>query len=99
MSNAAGIYFPPTTAFPIPRDDDDDGAPRGGKRAPRPRPAAELGKSKRSTGPAEPGDEGNEVGWMAGLSNRLSAYSLSDDEAQSASESDAHEPLDEHTED
>ena len=36
---------------------------------------------------------------MAGLSNRLSAYSLSDDEAQSASESDAHEPLDEHTED
>ena len=98
MSNAAGIYFPPTTAFPIPRDDDDDGAPRG-KRAPRPRPAAELGKSKRSTGPAEPGDEGNEVGWMAGLSNRLSAYSLSDDEAQSASESDAPEPPDEHTED
>ena len=99
MSNAAGIYFPPTTAFPIPRDDDDDDAPRGGKRAPRPRPAAELGKSKRSTEPAEPGDEGNEVGWMAGLSNRLSAYSLSDDEAQSASESDAHEPPDEHTED
>ena len=99
MSNAAGVYFPPTTAFPIPRDDDDDDAPRGGKRAPRPRPAAELGKSKRSTEPAEPGDEGNEVGWMAGLSNRLSAYSLSDDEAQSASEPDAHEPLDENTED
>ena len=99
MSNAAGLYFPPTTAFPIPRDDDDGDAPRGGKRAPRPRPAAELGKSKRSTEPAEPGDEGNEVGWMAGLSNRLSAYSLSDDEAQSASEPDAHEPLDENTED
>ena len=99
MSNAAGVYFPPTTAFPIPRDDDDDDAPRGGKRAPRPRPAAELGKSKRSTEPAEPGDEGNEVSWMAGLSNRLSAYSLSDDEAQSASEPDAHEPLDENTED
>ena len=43
MSNAAGVYFPPMTAFPIPRDDDDDDAPRGGKRAPRRRPAAELG--------------------------------------------------------
>ena len=99
MSNAAGVYFPPTTAFPIPRDNDDGDAPRGGKRAPRPRPAAELGNSKRSTEQAEPGDEGNEVGWMAGLSNRLSAYSLSDDEAQGASEPDAHEPLDENTED
>jgi hypothetical protein len=99
MSNAAGIYFPPTTAFPIPRDDDDGDTPRVGKRAPRPRPAAEPGKSKRSTEPAEPGDEANEVSWMAGLSNRLSAYSLSNDEAQSASEPDAHEPLDETTED
>ena len=99
MSNAAGVYFPPTTAFPIRRDDDDDDAPRGGKRAPRPRPAAELGKSKRSAEPAEPGDEGNEVSWMAGLSNRLSAYSLSDEGAQSASEPDARDPLDENTED
>jgi len=97
MSNAAGLYFPPTTAFPIPRDDDD--APRGGKRAPRPRPAPEPGKSKRSAEPAEPGDEGNEVSWMAGLSNRLSAYSLSDEESQPTSELDAHEPLDENTED
>jgi acyl-coenzyme A synthetase/AMP-(fatty) acid ligase len=85
MSNAAsaGIYFPPTTAFPIRRDDDgDDESSTREKRAPRPRPQAELGKAKRSTEPAEPGDEGAEVGWMAGLSNRLSAYSLADEESE-----------------
>jgi acyl-coenzyme A synthetase/AMP-(fatty) acid ligase len=82
MSNAsaAGIYFPPTTAFPV-RRDDDDGAARE-KRAPRRRPAADQNKSKRSSEPAEPGDEGAEAGWMAGLSNRLSAYSLADEDAE-----------------
>jgi hypothetical protein len=33
----------------------------------------------------EPGDEAEEIGWMQGLSNRLSAYSL--DAEPSASES------------
>jgi len=86
MSNAeaSGLYFPPTTAFPIRRDDDDD-APRPKRPAPR-RQAAEPPKGKRSTEPAEPGDEGAEVGWMAGLSNRLSAYSLSDEEVAADSE-------------
>ena len=55
------------------------------------RPADEFSRCRS----AEPGDEGNEVGWMAGLSNRLSAYSLSDDEAQSGDEPDADEPGDE----
>ena len=54
----------------------------------RRRPPADPGKSKQSTEPAEPGDEGNEVSWMAGLSNRLSAYSLSEDDAQAAESSD-----------
>ena len=88
MSNAAsaGIYFPPTTAFPIRRDDDE--APRQRKQPSRPRPVDDpgkddVGKKKRPTEPAEPGDEGNEVGWMAGLSGRLSAYSLSDEDARS----------------
>jgi len=83
MSNAsaAGIYFPPTTAFPI-RRDDDNGAERE-KRAPRRRPTVDPENAKkRSTQPAEPADEGPEVGWMAGLSNRLSAYSLADEEAE-----------------
>ena len=99
MSNAsaAGIYFPPTTAFPIPRDDNDDGPARE-KRAPRRRPAADGNKSKRSSAPAEPGDEGAEAGWMAGLSNRLSAYSLADEDAEPEDEPAAGDASDDTTE-
>jgi len=98
-SNAAsaGIYFPPTTAFPIRRDDDEPPRPR--TQPSRPRAAGDpgkgdAGKKKRSTEPAEPGDEGTEVGWMAGLSGRLSAYSLSDEDAESeaADTGDAEKP-------
>ena len=94
MSNAsaAGIYFPPTTAFPIRRDDDGDDGPVREKRAPRHRPAADLNEPKRSSEPAEPGDEAAEAGWMAGLSNRLSAYSLADEGAEPEGEPDAGEP-------
>jgi hypothetical protein len=97
MSNAsaAGIYFPPTTAFPIPRDDD---GPAREKRAPRRRPAADVNKSKRSSAPAEPGDEGAEAGWMAGLSNRLSAYSLADEDAEPEGETGAGDASDDTTE-
>jgi acyl-coenzyme A synthetase/AMP-(fatty) acid ligase len=98
MSNAAsaGIYFPPTTAFPIRRDDDgDDESSTREKRAPRPRPQAELGNAKRSTEPAEPGDEGAEVGCKAGLSNRLSAYSLADEESELEDASSAGDAADE----
>ena len=58
---------------------------RAGARPAR-RPPAESKPSKRSTEPAEPGDEGGETNWMEGLSNRLSAYSLSEDEAPAAAE-------------
>ncbi len=85
MSNAAaaGLYFPPTTAFPIRRDDDEFTRER---KPPTPRrpPAEPEGKKKRPTEPAEPGDEAGEVSWMAGLSNRLSAYSLADEDQESA---------------
>jgi acyl-coenzyme A synthetase/AMP-(fatty) acid ligase len=81
-SQAAGLYFPPTTAFPTPRPDDEDES-REKRRASRPRPSAELKSSKGSSQPAEPGDEASEATWMEGLSNRLSAYSLSEDESQS----------------
>jgi acyl-coenzyme A synthetase/AMP-(fatty) acid ligase len=77
-AEAAGLYFPPVTAFPIPRD--DDGSPREAKKTSRRRPPTDAGKPKKSD-VAEPGDEANEVSWMAGLSNRLSAYSLNEDEA------------------
>jgi medium-chain acyl-CoA synthetase len=89
-SQAAGLYFPPVTAFPTPRGDRDEEA-RESRRSARPRPSAEPGKSKRSTEPAEPGDEAIEAGWMDGLSNRLSAYSLSEDETPPADDSDDDE--------
>jgi acyl-coenzyme A synthetase/AMP-(fatty) acid ligase len=85
-SQAAGLYFPPVTAFPLPRPDRDDTDARESRRAPRRRPPAELNSSKRSTEPAEPGDEESEVNWMEGLSNRLSAYSLSEDDGQPAAD-------------
>jgi hypothetical protein len=86
-SQAAGIYFPPVTAFPTPRPDRDGDDTRE-RRAPRRRPPAELNASKRSTEPAEPGDETGEASWMEGLSNRLSAYSLSEDEDPATADSD-----------
>ncbi len=82
LSNAAGLYFPPTTAFPIRRDDDGNEP----KRTPRRRPQIDQGNAKRSTQPADPGDEGAEVSWMAGLSNRLSAYSLNEGETEPVDE-------------
>jgi hypothetical protein len=87
MSNAAaaGLYFPPVTAFPTPRDDEDESRPA--KRPARRRPPTEAGKPKKSEA-AEPGDEGHEVSWMAGLSNRLSAYSLNEDEPATPAEQD-----------
>src|SRR5262249_28916373 len=77
-----GIYFPPVTAFPTPRDDPDgdSDSPRETRRAPRRRPTAEP-TTKRPTDSADPGDDGTEVSWMQGLSNRLSAYSLADEDA------------------
>ena len=89
-SQAAGLYFPPVTAFPTPRGDRDEEA-RESRRSARRRPSAEPGKSKRSTEPAEPGDEAIEAGWMDGLSNRLSTYSLSEDETPPADDSDDDE--------
>jgi hypothetical protein len=81
-AGAVGLYFPPVTAFPAPRQDHDDDpdSPRESRRAPRRRPPVEPGTGTRSSEPAEPGDEATEASWMRGLSNRLSAYSLSDEE-------------------
>lgn len=73
----AALSFPSAAAFSIPRPKDDGDRE---VRLPRLRPQAEHGKPKRSTQPAEPGDEEQEVSWMAGLSNRLSAYSLAEED-------------------
>jgi hypothetical protein len=56
------------------------------------------GKDRRRRSSHEPGDEGEETGWMLGLSNRLSAYSLSEEGAGSGpaepDEPDGDEPAD-----
>jgi acetyl-CoA synthetase len=84
---APALNFPSAAAFTIPRADRDNES--RDSRTPRIRPPAEPGKHKRSSNAAEPGDEASEVSWMEGLSNRLSAYSLSEeDEELSASETD-----------
>jgi hypothetical protein len=82
-ASPSGLYFPPAASFPAPRDDPDDDADRkrDAPKTPRRRPAPSQPKSKRGkSGPAEPGGEAEEVSWMAGLSNRLSAYSLAEEE-------------------
>jgi hypothetical protein len=87
----AVMYFPPVTSFPLPRDgeDDDDDVVRGEARKPkRRRPPADAGKAKRKRSLEEPGDETSEASWMAGLSNRLSAYSLAE-EGEASEDEDA----------
>ncbi|MDH4340698.1 MAG: AMP-binding protein [Thermoleophilia bacterium] len=87
----SSLNFPPVAAFPAPRDapDDDVERRRDAPKAPPRRPAPDPGKSKRGkSGAAEPGDEAGEVSWMEGLSNRLSAYSLAEEDADASSAGD-----------
>jgi hypothetical protein len=78
------LNFPSAGAVSIPRKDQTDAEPHEA-RAARPRPPAESDAPSHEPASAEPGDEGSgEVGWMAGLSNRLSAYSLAEDEERAA---------------
>lgn len=74
------LKFPSVTSFSISSDRTTDrGERRGSTRRTAP---PEPGKAKRTSQPAEPGDEGSGVDWMEGLSNRLSAYSLADEASQ-----------------
>lgn len=96
-ASSTGPNFPPVASFPTPRDDPDENAERrrDAPKAPRRRPAADSGTPKRSkSGAAEPGDEAEEISWMKGLSNRLSAYSLAEKEESSAGEPDEDKPED-----
>jgi hypothetical protein len=97
--SSAALYFPPVTSFPTPRDDADADTERrrDAPKAPRRRPAPDQGKSTRGKSGAEPGDEAEEISWMQGLSSRLSAYSLAEEEASSAGEPDEDKPKDAET--
>jgi acetyl-CoA synthetase len=86
------LNFPSVTALSISRDDDGAGDRKDRPPSSRRPGGADLGKAKRSSTPAEPGDEMGEVSWMAGLSNRLSAYSLNEGEADADESSEDEAP-------
>jgi hypothetical protein len=67
---------------------DSEGAPPSHASS-RPRPASPPATPKRRSSAAEPGDEAEETSWMKGLSSRLSAYSLDEEDQEQ------HEPADE----
>jgi acyl-coenzyme A synthetase/AMP-(fatty) acid ligase len=98
---AQGLQFPSATSFPAPRFE-EDGEPEFGRdaqKSSRGRTGAGPSKPRRARSrEAEPGDESEEVSWMAGLSNRLSAYSLAGDETSPRNEPSDDEPEDADTE-
>ncbi|HSF62524.1 MAG TPA: AMP-binding protein [Gaiellaceae bacterium] len=94
---SSGLQFPSAASFPAPRSDEDGEAEfgRDAPKAPRGRSAAGGDRPKRvRSRQAEPGDESEEVSWMEGLSNRLSAYSLAADEAEPPTEPKNDDPED-----
>ena len=54
-------------------------------------------RPKRDRSAPEPGEESQDVGWMEGLSSRLSAYSLDGDDEPTADAESDHEPEDAET--
>ncbi|HEU4971761.1 MAG TPA: AMP-binding protein [Gaiellaceae bacterium] len=75
------LNFPSVTSFSISSSErrNDQGDPGDRRSSGRRSAPPDPGKAKRASQPAEPGDESSGNDWMAGLSNRLSAYSLSDE--------------------
>ena len=90
-ASSTELNFPSVASFSI--SGDRTTVDRGDRpSAPRRTSGADAGTpKKRSSQPAEPGDESSETGWMAGLSNRLSAYSLSEGEEQAEPEGETGE--------
>ena len=78
----AGLGITPVTEFP----QVDAGAKREASGRRRLSQPAAKPDTQRSLG--EPGDEGEEIGWMQGLSSRLSAYSLDSDPSEAAEPAD-----------
>jgi hypothetical protein len=74
--------FPPVTDLVLDRGDDASAPEERDATPRRERPAPEdrrSGKDRRRRSSHDPGDEAIESDWMQGLSNRLSAYSLSEE--------------------
>ena len=98
VPDPATLGFPPISELVLDREADESPAASQNHDTARPGPDEDRrsGKDRRRRSSHEPGDEADESGWMQGLSNRLSAYSLSDDNPGPAlpgsAESDDDEP-------
>jgi len=85
------LGLPPLADFPAPGKPDseeEEPAPKSNRRTRRRPAAAPERRGRRAHSAGEPGDEQEAVDWMDGLSSRLSAYSLSDDESSTPAEVD-----------
>jgi acetyl-CoA synthetase/medium-chain acyl-CoA synthetase len=83
----AALGLPPVTINLERRDAPAPPAPKRPRAPSTPKKEDKRGKSRQSDG--EPGDEVEEVGWMEGLSTRLSAYSLASDEPEASAEDES----------
>lgn len=85
------LGLPPVTDFP---SADDASEPPRLRRPSRQATPASKARATRGHSTGEPGDEPEEATWMQGLSKRLSAYSLGDDEAPSTPKKNNSDPED-----
>ncbi len=91
------VGLPPVTNFPTLGERAESDHPAG--QEPRARPPRRLIEASTALEPSigEPGDEADEMGWMKGLSNRLNAYNLAENEATSPRKPGEDEPEDAET--
>jgi acyl-coenzyme A synthetase/AMP-(fatty) acid ligase len=87
--NASMLGFPPITELILePAEDVEPSEDRPKPRRERHTDERRSGKERRKRSSHEPGDESEGTDWMQGLSNRLSAYSLSEGRPRSSDADD-----------
>jgi hypothetical protein len=79
------------TEFPRRESSPQRDTPPGSRRA----GVGPDGRDDRDRSLGDPGDEPEEIGWMQGLSSRLSAYSLGSDEETPEANDDEVDEIDE----
>ena len=88
-----GLGLPAVTDFTLDPGRNSEPRPKTEPRPPDPDPDPDK-RPRRGRSAPEPGEDGDDVGWMEGLSSRLSAYSLEgEDESPGGAEHD-REPED-----
>jgi acetyl-CoA synthetase/medium-chain acyl-CoA synthetase len=90
-SPLAGLGLKPVTEFPRRESSPQRDTPPGSRRS----GVGPDGRDDRDRSLGDPGDEPEEIGWMQGLSSRLSAYSLGSDEETPEANDDEVDEIDE----